>query len=255
MKHALLKLALCFRPSHGRAILVLCLAGVMSALCALPCYSQAPKITSISKITTKQFQTIVIQGSGFGTQSPYTGDSDYISLLDETKKPHWQAGYAPYNDTVTLIVMQWEDTKITLGGFSGAWGTHNWFLSKGDKEQVEIWNAQSGDGPATKYVKIQGATTTITLYSSLNPSTHGQPVTLTAMVRSDEGAPPNGETVTFMQGETVLGTATLTEGWASFTAPAFTAGAGVITAVYDGDEELDGSTSSPLKLVPEEAAN
>jgi hypothetical protein len=251
MKHMILKLALCFRRSRGRAILVVCLAGIVSALCALPCYSQSPTITGISKITTAQFQTIVIKGSGFGTQSPYTGDSDYISLLDQTKKPQWQAGYAPYNDTVTLIVMQWEDSKITLGGFSGAWGTHNYTLTKGDREQVEIWNAQSGDGPATKYVKIQGAATTTTLSSSLHPSTYEQQVTFTAVVSSDEGAPPDGETVTFMQGETVLGTGTLSDGWASFTASTLPVGAGAITAVYEGDAELDGSTSNAVKQVVE----
>lgn len=249
MNRGMLQRALCFRPSRSRAMLVVFLGGILTALCALPCYSQTPTITSISKITTQQFQTIMIKGSGFGTQSPYTGDSNYISLLDETKK--WQAGYAPYNDTVTLIVMQWADSRIVLGGFSGAWGTFNYTLGKGDKEQVEVWNAQSGAGPATKYVRIQGAATTSTLYSSLNPSTHGQPVTLTAVVRSNEGAPRNGETVTFMQGETVLGKATLTEGWASFTAPALTAGAGAITAMYEGDADLDGSTSNAVNQVVE----
>jgi hypothetical protein len=229
----------------GSFLILFCIVAAASAAVA-----QTPKITSVSKITTAELQTIVIKGSGFGTQSPYTGDSDYISLLDQTKKPQWQAGYLPYNDTVTLIVMQWEDSKITLGGFSGDWGTHNWFLSKGDKEQIEIWNAQSGDGPAIKYEKIQGASTDTTLSSSLNPSTYGQPVTFTAVVSSDDGVPPDGETVMFMLGETVLGTGKLSDGSASFTTATLTAG-GAITAVYEGDAELEGSTSKPMKLVVE----
>jgi hypothetical protein len=255
MKHVLLKLVPCFRQSRGRAIIVVCLAGIMSALCVLPCYSQSPKITSISKITTAQLQTIVIKGSGFGTQSPYTGDSDYISLLDQTKKPRWQAGYLPYNDTVTLIVQQWEDSKITLGGFSGAWGTLDYTLAIGDKEQVKVWNAQSGDGPATKDVKIQGAEPTTTLSSSLNPSTYGQPVTFTAVVTSSAGPPPDGETVTFMQGETVLGTGTLSDGSASFTTSTLTDRADAITAVYGGDADFDASTSEAVKQVVDEASN
>jgi len=178
--------------------------GIVAAASAA--VAQSPTITSVSKITTEQFQTIVIKGSGFGTQSPYTGDSDYISLDDETKK--WQAGYAPYDETVTLIVEGWEDSKIVLGGFSGAWGTHDYTLAKGNKEQVEVWNAQSGDGPAIEYVKIQGASTATTLSSSLNPSTYGQPVTFTAVVRSDDGAPPDGEIISFMNGTTLLGTGT-----------------------------------------------
>jgi Bacterial Ig-like domain (group 3) len=185
--------------------------------------------------------------------SPYTGDSNYISLTDETKK--WQAGYAPYNDTVTLIVMQWEDSRITLGGFSGAWGTLNYTLGAGNKEQVEVWNAQTGVGPAIRYVKIQGAPTITTLSSSLNPSTYGQPVTFTAVVSSDDAAPPDGETVTFMQRGKVLGTGTLSEGSASFTTSTPPLGAGAITAVYEGDAELEGSTSKPVKWVLEEASN
>jgi len=68
--------------------------------------AQTPVITHVSKISTQQYQTIVIQGSGFGTQKPYTGDSPYISLLDQTANPPWQAGHSPYNDTVTLIVQK-----------------------------------------------------------------------------------------------------------------------------------------------------
>src|ERR1700690_1063992 len=82
--------------------------------------AQTPVITQVSKISTQQYQTIVITGSGFGTHKPYTGDSAYISLEDQTKSPGWQAGYSPFNDTVTLIVHQWADTRIVLGGFSGA---------------------------------------------------------------------------------------------------------------------------------------
>jgi hypothetical protein len=251
MKHVLLKLVLRFRPSQGRAIFAVCLAGIMSALCALPCYSQSPTITSISNISIEQFQTIVINGSGFGHQAPYTGDSSYIALDDETKG--WQAGYSGFNDTVTLIVNKWEDSKIVLGGFSGAWGQFNYTLAIGDKEQVEVWNAQSGAGPATKTVRVRGAATTTALTSL--PSAYGQPVTFTAVVSSDDGTPPDGETVTFMQGTTVLGTGTLSGGSASFTTMTRTAEAGAITAVYGGDADFDGSTSKAVKQVVDSAAN
>lgn len=46
-----------------------------------------PVITQVSKISTQQFQTIVIMGSGFGTHAAYTGDSPYISLLDQSTTP------------------------------------------------------------------------------------------------------------------------------------------------------------------------
>jgi hypothetical protein len=105
----------------------LILLGVVAAASVAVAQSEpvtGPKITSVSKITTSQLQTITIKGSGFGTQAPYTGDSNYIALTD-LSKGKWQAGYSKYDDTVTLIVNSWTNTQITLGGFSGAWGTHN----------------------------------------------------------------------------------------------------------------------------------
>ena len=74
--------------------------------------------------------------------------------------------------------------------------------------------------------------TTTTLTSSLNPSTYGQAVTFTAVVTP---APPDGETVTFMQGTNVMGTGTLSGGSATFTTSTLAAGTDTIKAVYAGD--------------------
>src|SRR5207245_7692626 len=57
------------------------------------------------------------------------------------------------------------------------------------------------------------AATTTTLTSTPNPSTTGQAVTLNATVTSAAGVPTG--TVTFREGATVLGTATLVNGSAS----------------------------------------
>jgi hypothetical protein len=93
------------------------------------------------------------------------------------------------------------------------------------------------------------AVPTITLSSSLNPSTYGQEVTLTAVVNG----PPDGEAVTFKQGTTVLGTGTLSGGSASFTIPALKVGTDAITAVYSGDSNFTGSTSKAVKQVVNKA--
>jgi len=221
----------------------LILLGILAAIAAVAQSESdtTPKITSVSKITTKQYQTITIKGKGFGTHAPYTGDSDYIALNDLTKK--WQAGYSKYNDTVTLIVHHWDDTKIVLGGFSGAWGTHNYTLGVGNKEQVQIWNAQTGAGPASKTVKVSKAATEISLTSSRNPSVYGEPVTFTAVVSAEADTPPDGETIWFVEGTTVLGTATSRGGSASFTSSTLELGAHSIKAVYGGDSDFAGSTS------------
>jgi hypothetical protein len=158
-------LLLCSRPSRARAALVVCLACLVSALCPLACYA-APIITSVSPISTLQSQTITISGSGFGTQAAYTGDSSFIELFDVTKG--WAAGYVGpcYNgtsyyggscdDSVTLTVESWTNSSIVLGGFSGAWGSSDWTLGSGDEIQIDVWNAQSGAGPAPITTSVAG---------------------------------------------------------------------------------------------------
>jgi hypothetical protein len=226
----------------------LVLFGIVAAASVAAAQSEpvtGPRITSVSKITTSQLQTITIKGSGFGTQAPYTGDSNFIALTD-LSKGKWQAGYSKFDDTVTLIVNSWTNTQITLGGFSGAWGTHNYTLAVGNSEKVQVWNAQTGAGPASKMVKVTGAATAIALTSSPNPSAYGEPVTFTAVVSSDADSdtPPDGETVSFMQGTTLVGTGTLRGGSASFTTSTLEPGASSIKAVYGGDSHFGGSTSS-----------
>ncbi len=93
---------------------------------------------------------------------------------------------------------------------------------------------------------LSATTTTLTPVPTPNPSVHGQPVTLSATVTSSGGAPPNGESVSFMSGTTTLGTAQLSSGAASLTTTDLLVGTDAITAAYGGDTEFAGSTSSPF---------
>jgi hypothetical protein len=215
--------------------------------------AQAPEIKSVSRITTQQFQTITITGTGFGTHKHYTGDSDFISFLDTTGK--WQAGYKGCllgfctTDTVTLVVHKWTDTKIVVGGFSGAWGTDDYTLHKGDSEQISVFNPQTSSGPAQMTVTIVGEETTTTIDSDPNPSNDGETVTFTAKVDSSAGPPPDGESVSFMHGKTKLGTGTLSGGTATFMTSKLSKGTHSVTAVYAGDADFADSTSKPVKQV------
>jgi uncharacterized repeat protein (TIGR03803 family) len=82
--------------------------------------------------------------------------------------------------------------------------------------------------------------------SSLNPSSYGQPVTFTATVTSKSGPPPDGEIVTFMAGQSVLGTGTLSAGSATFTTSTLRALPTEIQAIYYGDAKLNVSKSKRL---------
>jgi Bacterial Ig-like domain (group 3) len=203
-----------------------------------PAAAAAPKITSISKITTKQHQTITIKGTGFGTHKAYTGDTAYIALWDLSKGHEWQAGYKPYGDTITLIVNKWDNTEIVLGGFAGKWGStykgELWTLAKGNVAEIQVWNAQTGKGPVTKKLTVSAAATTVA--SSRNPSVYGESVTFTAAV--DASVSHDGETVIFTNGTTELGRGTLSGGSASFTTSALEAGTNSIRAVYGDDDSV-----------------
>ncbi len=84
---------------------------------------------------------------------------------------------------------------------------------------------------------IQASTTT--LASSVNPSTFGQAVTFTATVTPDARSTdtPTG-TVTFEEGTTVLGTAPLNDGVATFAISTLAVGSHSIAAVYSGDADF-----------------
>ncbi len=111
-------------------------------------------------------------------------------------------------------------------------------------------NSTGENGAGDVFAVTQpGAKTLTTLTSSPNPSADGQTVVFTATVTSNIGVPPDGETVSFMKGKTVLGTGTLTSGSASFATSTLKVGTNSIKAVYGGDSKLSGSTSKPVKQV------
>ncbi len=95
-----------------------------------------------------------------------------------------------------------------------------------------------------------GVATETTLTSSPNPSLAGETVTFTATVSSSAGAPPDGEIVSFIYADSVLGTGSLSGGSASFITSSLPfVGAGKIIAVYGGDVNFSGSTSNTVRQV------
>lgn len=88
--------------------------------------------------------------------------------------------------------------------------------------------------------------TTTTLTSSPNPSTGGQAVTFTAVVKAGTATPPDGEPVSFIKGKTVLGSGSLSGGTAIFTTSTLPTGSNLIQAVYAGDSNYVGSKSTTV---------
>jgi hypothetical protein len=115
------------------------------------------------------------------------------------------------------------------------------------KNPLQATYGGGGDAFVTKIDMM--VVTTTTLSSSPNPSIYGQSVLFTATVSSSVGAPPNGETVTFMKGTTVLGTGRLSGGSASFTTSTLPGGTDYIKAVYGGDSDFLRSAKAVSQVV------
>ena len=99
-------------------------------------------------------------------------------------------------------------------------------------------------GSSTGTLVIAKATPTITIASSSNSVLLQNPVTFTAAVSSQAGAPTGA--VTFLDGTTPLGASTLTSGTATFTTAALSLNAHTITAAYSGDANFMPITSNSL---------
>src|SRR5262245_32552045 len=100
-------------------------------------------------------------------------------------------------------------------------------------------------------VTVNPAATAVTLGSSVNPAVTGQAVTFTATVAAvAPGAGTPTGTVTFMDGNVVLGTfAVEADGTARFTTSFATAGGHAITAAYSGDDNFAASSQALTEQV------
>jgi len=138
-----------------------------------------PVITSVSAITPQQTQTITITGSGFGTNPPFSGTSDYLGIWDVTAG-NWSAGYG--EDAVTVAVNSWTDTQIVLTGFGGFYGS-GYRFANGDSLTLNIWsptinragdvNPTQGNSPSSCLnIIVGGGTTNCSLSSAPKPFGH-----------------------------------------------------------------------------------
>ncbi|MBZ5625107.1 MAG: Ig-like domain repeat protein, partial [Acidobacteriia bacterium] len=118
-------------------------------------------------------------------------------------------------------------------------------LAAGVHSITVVYGGDAGTGGSTSSpvtVSVSKAGASVSPGSSLNPSVAGQTVILTATV-TPAAATGNAQ---FLDGATVIGTAALSGGAAALSTAALAAGSHSITAVYGGDANYNGATSSVL---------
>ena len=141
------------------------------------------------------------------------------------------------NTTLGSVALNGNVANLTTSGL--AIGTHSiTALYSGDANHA-------GSTSALLTQTVKAATTTTTLASSTNPSMLGSSIMFTATVTTSASTTTTG-TVTFMDGATTLGTGTLSGGVATYTTSSLAVGQHSMTAVYSGDTNNAGSTSSVL---------
>jgi hypothetical protein len=157
---------------------------------------------------------------------------------------------APGSGTPTGTVT-FMDGSTTLGTgtlFAGSATLSTSALAAGSHSVTVVYGGDTsftGTTSGSLSQTVNQDTNSIGLSSSLSPSVYGQSVTFTVTVTANApGAGTPTGTVTFIDGTTTLGSASLSGGTATFSTTALGAGTHSVTAVYGGDANFTGSSST-----------
>jgi len=154
---------------------------------------------------------------------------------------------------VTVLLGNGSDGFTAAAGSPFAVGTTPEALAVGAFSGVGIEGlaaANSGSNNATVLLGGKASTSSVLSTTSASKIAAGQPVPLTLAVADTVAAfdLPTG-TATFLDGATILGTASQTASPYTFTVSSLTAGSHTLTASYGGDTRSLGSTSNGIAIL------
>jgi uncharacterized repeat protein (TIGR03803 family) len=161
---------------------------------------------------------------------------------------------AAYRASFTVAASASSGLPVTYSSAGACTNSGATYTMTGGTGECSVTATQAGTPPyapakATESTAATPATTTITVNYSPNPSAYGESVTFVANVTSSAGAPPNGETVSFESGATVLGTVKLNGGKAEWKTSTLPQGTDSVSAVYGGDVNLAPSSVTVTQTV------
>jgi len=200
-----------------------------------------PLSQNIILLTTHSFVTSSVNPSA--AVQPFVFTAEVDGQFGETP-----TGTVTFMDGTTTL----GTGTLTPGGMGALATLAASFLVVGDHPITVSYGGDSTHAVSTSAAlpqTVHTATTTTSLATSVNPSITGNPVTFTVHVVAQFGGTLTG-TVSFLDGTTTLGMATLTPdangASATFTYNGLSLGFHSITAMYVGDASFDASTSAAL---------
>ncbi len=185
------------------------------------------------------------------TPAPTPNPSVYGEPVTLTASVSSTAGAPPNGENVTFMSgATSQGTAPLSSGVASLTSTELMTATADSITAVYAGDANFAGSTSTAVSQVvDKASSTTTLTSSLNPSTAGQSVTLTATVSGQFGGIATGS-VAFSYGSgTSLGSATLSGGTASLATTALPTGTDSVVAVYNGDSNFAGSTSNTVSQV------
>jgi hypothetical protein len=198
----------------------------------------AAALTEVIKVQQQSKTVLATSGSPSLVGQPVT----FTATVTSTYGTIPDGELVTFNDGTTMLA------SVALANGRAAYTTSS--LSGKTHTIKAVYSGDVNLKPSTGAViqVVELYTTTTTLTSSPNPSTHGQAVTFTAAVSSSGPNPPTGKVV-FKDGTTGIGITILSGSVATLTKSTLAVGAHSITAEYLGDSSSAKSTSAVLSQV------
>ena len=187
------------------------------------------------------------------TPAPTPNPSVYQEPVTLTATVSSSAGAPPNGENVTF--MSGTTALGTAPLTSGVASLTTTALPTGTDSITAVYSGEEDFAGSTSAVvsqTVNKASSSTTLKSSLNPSAFGQSVTFTANISGQFSGVATG-TVTFNNGSTSLGSATVSSNMASLATTTLPVGTDSITAVYSGDTNFANSTSNTVSQVVDES--
>ena len=215
-------------------------------------------LTTAALAAGSHTMTAVYSGDGNYTAATSAAMTQTVNKAPSTTSLSVSSGTITLGQSVSLTAsvtpssatgtVQFLDGATVIGTSALSGGTASLTaasLAVGTHSITAVYSGNAGDGGSTSApvtVTVSKAGAILALASSLNPSAAGQTVTFSATL-----APATATgSVQFLDGATVIGTSSLNGGTASLSTAALAAGSHSITAVYGGDANYNGATSSAL---------